>query len=55
VTLLPSAAMGGALLMVSDWVAQRAFAPTQLPVGVVTVSIGGIYFVWLLAREARKQ
>ena len=53
--LLPSAAMGGALLMVSDWVAQRAFAPTQLPVGVVTVSIGGIYFVWLLAREARKQ
>ncbi len=47
--------MGAALLTVSDVVAQRAFAPHQLPVGVVTVSIGGVYFAWLLAREARKQ
>lgn len=55
VTLLPSALLGAALLLVSDLVAQRAFAPTQLPVGVVTVSIGGCYLVWLLAREARRQ
>jgi len=25
-----------------------------LPVGVVTVSVGGLYFVWLLARQARR-
>nr|WP_296774420.1 iron chelate uptake ABC transporter family permease subunit [Rhodococcus sp. (in: high G+C Gram-positive bacteria)] len=55
VALIPSAVMGAFLLLVSDWVAQRVFAPTQLPVGVVTVSIGGAYFVWLLAREGRKQ
>lgn len=55
VALIPSAVMGAFLLVVSDWVAQRIFAPTQLPVGVVTVSIGGAYFVWLLAREGRKQ
>lgn len=55
VTLLPSALLGAALLLVSDLVAQRAFAPTQLPVGVVTVSIGGCYLIWLLAREARRQ
>ena len=44
--------MGALLLMASDFVAQRVFAPTQLPVGVVTVSLGGLYFVWLLARQA---
>ena len=52
---LPSAAAIGALLIASDVVAQRAFAPTQLPVGVVTASIGGAYLVWLLTREAKKQ
>ena len=55
VAMAPSAAMGALLLAVADLLAQRAFAPTQLPVGVVTVSIGGIYFVWLLVREARRQ
>jgi iron complex transport system permease protein len=53
IALLPSAAMGALLLIASDWVAQRVFAPTQLPVGVVTVSLGGLYFAWLLARQAR--
>lgn len=55
VSLVPSAAMGALLLVAADFLAQRAFAPTQLPVGVVTVSIGGLYFVWLLVREARQQ
>jgi iron complex transport system permease protein len=55
IALLPSAVMGAFLLMLSDWLAQWAFAPTQLPVGVVTVSVGGIYFVWLLVRQARRQ
>jgi len=55
VAMLPSAAMGALLLAAADYVAQRAFAPTQLPVGIVTVSLGGIYFAWLLLREARRQ
>jgi iron complex transport system permease protein len=55
VGMASSAAMGALLLVVSDVIAQRAFAPTQLPVGVVTVSIGGAYLVWLLVREARRQ
>ena len=54
ITLVPSAVMGAFLLAASDLAAQRLFAPIQLPVGVVTVCIGGIYLVWLLAREARK-
>jgi iron complex transport system permease protein len=55
IALVPSAAMGAFLLMLSDWLAQQLFAPTQLPVGVVTVSVGGIYFVWLLVRQGRAQ
>ena len=51
----PSAAMGAFLLVASDIVAQNLFAPIQLPVGVVTVSIGGCYLVWLLAREVKRQ
>lgn len=54
VALLPAAATGALLLAVADYLAQRAFAPTQLPVGIVTVCIGGVYFAWLLMREARR-
>lgn len=50
---VPSAAMGAALLLASDLVAQRALAPTQLPVGVVTASLGGAYLIWLLGWRRR--
>lgn len=53
--LAPAACMGALLLVASDLVAQRVFAPVQLPVGVVTVSLGGIYLIWLLAREGRSR
>ena len=52
--IVPAACMGAALLVTADLAAQRAFAPIQLPVGVMTVSAGGIYLVWLLIREARR-
>ncbi|MDN5724410.1 MAG: iron chelate uptake ABC transporter family permease subunit [Propionibacteriales bacterium] len=54
-TLLGSAVVGGLLLSVADLVAQHAFGERQVPVGVVTVSIGGLYLVWLLIHEARRQ
>ena len=53
VPLLPSALTGALLLSAADWAAQHTFA-TPLPVGVMTVSIGGLYFLWLLVREARR-
>ena len=49
-----AALMGAALVAVSDIIAQRIFAPTQLPVGVVTGLLGGVYLVWLLGRQWRK-
>jgi iron complex transport system permease protein len=50
VTLVPAAMMGALLMLLSDLVARRVFAPTELPVGVVTGIIGAPYLVWLLAR-----
>ena len=48
-----AALMGAALLGASDLVAQWVL-PSPLPVGVVTVCVGGLYLVWLLAREGRR-
>ena len=53
--LLQSALCGGTLLLAADLCAQRLFTPYQLPVGVVTVSIGGIYLIALLIQESRKR
>ncbi|MFG3103694.1 FecCD family ABC transporter permease [Streptomyces sp. NPDC048182] len=51
--LLPSLCMGAALLVVSDWASQRLFGADQLPVGVVTNVVGGVYLLWLLVSERR--
>jgi len=52
--IVASAFMGAALLAASDLAAQRLFAPRQLPVGVMTGLVGGLYLAWLLRREWRK-
>ncbi|WP_280461883.1 FecCD family ABC transporter permease [Nocardia carnea] len=52
--LLPAAAMGALLLAVCDWLSRRVFAPTSVPVGVVTASVGGAYLAYLLVVEARR-
>lgn len=52
--LIGSALTGSLLVLLSDVIAQRALAPTQLAVGVVTGTIGGAYLVLLLALEWRR-
>lgn len=53
---LTQAALCGALLLAAaDICAQQLFLPYQLPVGVVTVSLGGIYLIALLIQESRKK
>ena len=53
--LLQSALCGATLLLAADLCAQQLFMPYQLPVGVVTVSLGGIYLIALLIQESRKK
>lgn len=50
-TLVPAALVGAAVLLGSDLIARRIFAPTELPVGVITGIIGAPYLLWLLARS----
>lgn len=52
--LLTSALMGGTVLVLSDLLGQRIF-PKDLPVGVVTGLVGGVYLAWLLASEWRRR
>ncbi|MCL8012199.1 iron chelate uptake ABC transporter family permease subunit [Streptomyces sp. AS02] len=51
--LLPSLCMGAALLVTADWVSQRVFGADQMPVGVVTGVLGGVYLLWLLVTERK--
>ncbi len=53
VALMPAAFVGALLLCASDFVAQHVL-PTPMPVGIVTVVIGGAYLIWLLVAEARR-
>ncbi|MET0323810.1 MAG: iron chelate uptake ABC transporter family permease subunit [Ilumatobacteraceae bacterium] len=48
-----AALLGALIMLLSDLVARRAFAPTELPVGVVTGIVGAPYLLWLLARSNR--
>ncbi|SCC07547.1 iron-enterobactin ABC transporter permease [Kosakonia oryziphila] len=53
--LTQSALCGALLLLLADFIARQGFTPYQLPVGVVTVSLGGIYLIALLIQESRKK
>ncbi|KNC93188.1 iron-enterobactin ABC transporter permease [Trabulsiella odontotermitis] len=53
--LTQSALCGALLLTLADFCAQQLFLPYQLPVGVVTVSLGGLYLIALLIQESRKK
>ena len=53
--LLPASFLGGAVLLVwADTLARTAFAPSELPVGVVTALLGGPFFLMLLRRRLRR-
>jgi iron complex transport system permease protein len=49
--LTASAAMGGVLLLWADLASRAVLAPQELPVGVVTAVLGGVYLLALLRRR----
>ena len=54
IPLISSAAVGALVLLSADLIAQHAL-PVDLPVGIVTVVLGGAYLLTLLVREARSR
>lgn len=54
ITFTPAAFVGALLCLAADYLAQHV-APTPLPVGIITVILGGGYLGWLLFTEARRR
>ena len=50
--LLLATLAGGVLLLAADVVARSVMAPQELPVGLLTAIVGGIYLLVLLHRRA---
>jgi len=51
--VLVAALAGATLVMAADAIARVAFAPREVPVGLVTAALGGPFFLWQLERGAR--
>jgi iron complex transport system permease protein len=49
--ILMSAAAGGALLLIADVLARALMRPQELPVGLVTALLGGVYLLVLMHRR----
>lgn len=49
--LVLSALAGGLLLMAADIAARVLIAPQELPVGVLTAVLGGVYLLWLMKKR----
>ncbi|MCB8819316.1 FecCD family ABC transporter permease [Microvirga rosea] len=50
--LLPASALLGAVLLVAaDTVARTIAAPAELPIGILTATLGAPFFLWLLLRR----
>ena len=53
-TLLPAAAIAGAAtLLIADIIARLAMSAAELPIGVVTATLGAPVFIWLLLKAGR--
>ena len=53
-TLLPAAAIAGAAtLLIADIIARLAMSAAELPIGVVTATLGAPVFIWLLLKASR--
>ena len=50
--VLPGAALAGAVFLIwADALARVALAPEDLPIGAVTGLVGGLFFIWMMARR----
>ena len=46
-----SVLLGAVFLVLSDILSRYAFAPRELPIGIITAIIGGPFFIWLVVRN----
>ena len=46
--------LGAAFLTAADTVSRTIISPVEIPVGIITASIGGVFFLWLLIRTKKE-
>ncbi|WP_196223325.1 iron ABC transporter permease [Roseibium sp. RKSG952] len=50
--VIPASMLAGAIFLIwADILARTVMAPEDMPIGIVTGLIGGVFFVWLLRRK----
>ncbi|MEU5873993.1 iron ABC transporter permease [Glycomyces sp. NPDC047369] len=52
--LLGSALTGAVLLVLADWLGRTAFGDYQMPAGVLTAALGGLYLLYLLLTKGTR-
>ena len=55
INLLPTFTVGAALLVLADFTAGRLLSPFQIPVGLISSALGGLYLMWLLGMGGRRR
>ena len=54
IRVLPASALVGAIFLLwADITARTVMAPEDMPIGIVTGLVGGVFFVWLLGRRPK--
>ncbi|MGJ8545877.1 MAG: FecCD family ABC transporter permease [Sulfitobacter sp.] len=52
--VLPASAIVGALFLIwADIAARTVMAPEDMPIGIVTGLVGGVFFIWMLGRRTQ--
>jgi iron complex transport system permease protein len=46
--------LGASFLMAADTVSRTLISPVEIPVGIITASLGGVFFLWLLIRTKKE-
>ncbi|MEL6523649.1 MAG: iron chelate uptake ABC transporter family permease subunit, partial [Pseudomonadota bacterium] len=49
--LINSGLLGAALLVCADMISKVIVAPAELPIGIVTATLGAPVFLWILLRR----
>jgi iron complex transport system permease protein len=52
--LVASALTGAVLLVLADWLGRTAFGDYQMPAGVLTAALGGLYLIYLLLTKGTR-
>lgn len=46
--------LGACFLTVADTVSRTVLSPVEIPAGIITASIGGLFFLWLMIKSKRE-